>query len=1553
MTRPLPTSTTTSTSSLHLLAVAALLAAASLAALPCRAAEDDAAVANRKWVRAQLAKIESRLNPDTNAFLTVADTTSVRYSATIPLGGGTNLVAEISTPTNNGLFVAWSSVPDLIPPYSFYAQVPGACTYANVSNAYLREIHYSSTNWTETAVRDGETVTCEHMRTKWRAVSADGSAWHSAAWDGDTYLSMETNEAVYVIIRRTAVTDAKRDALLAGYGASVAAQAPPSLGSRLLALLDLAVPSALADGSSGPTTEHVREVERGGGTLGYHAPLQLGFTITIKALGSTFTVTQKGDHQYNPFSGLDHKDLAAGDAKYSNWSVVSNPENWGFAFPMEFKDVNGNKASVTKKQFQNSPEWTEFVRNVQLPKPNVSDEPDIEDASSHKTCLVWDNRFAEDGGENPKDEWVHVGCACDYRQCPWYYGAAEKGLTQFTYPVTVSWSNGDVETVTKTNEYVGAKHNWQWVSCRLDGGALAYRTDDKNIGCYVCFQDPDNDETHFCGDGSQFNLIKSKDLTEHNVNVPKVTGRDECGCACRENWATEKDYVGHSDNLQQAHHVMNSLRTNGGYGNGILNLSTCWCICNMKHGGDFPAADSTTDCKGHCRTCGCCATYEDGGKEYDMYNHVHSYPMDYRIAADGLMPEDPAELLKDHVPASVKKLDRCGCACGAFIPESDYLYSIFKEEGSFHTLGDGSDEKVPLCTCRCRRQFHIKYKREGNEDCTKVCDICGCVNETVEGVVQKRQSLPEDHTPDATRCGCQCYNNASGHVPAGARHCGFSGVETADFPKFHQRIGKEYCACVCGVYANHAANNGLHKDWFVPGDCEKICGARTATEDFCRLTLAGEKPVDADHAPKGDETCGCKCGEMDTKPDALAFHFGKSAYPCMCQCGYCHLYPDIRPDECAACRLCGLTATLALPTSEDLHKPNPDAPCAGFWYGPENTEGTNVTGKVEAAQECVCYCGWFGSGNHKAESPELHKYTGENADGVANCTCDCKLVHDFRDWPSSAKGARTENPSVFCPVCAYCRDVKRGEKEDSPPVPAEEADHVQRDKAVDGTKCGCKCGKLDASATLEKFHPRYPGGCRCYGEKGDGRGAWHYSDADTDCPNVCRTLIDGVRHKVASCAYGHAVREGTVEAGEADHTPKTAACGCRCGDFTKDSIAADSPLHVQNPNSCGCYCGAKPKSIADHRFASGSCTCHCGDVHRTDWPRKACKTICTQCDKAVYKTESLATASGVVTVGFARTATEADHDAQDAACGCKCGAYAPVSLSSSSKLHTQNPTTCYCYCGVVPDHKWASGACRCFCKSYHVATYRKEGCEKVCGSCGNLVDSPNTRATAYDHTPKSGGCGCACGDYAASAYDASTDKGAAYHGGVGPTSCHCECGAVHSNFYPSDCPLACAVCGRSRDDAKSDSSIHVWGASCKCNCQKFTDHKYATDACYCYCGTRFRGHDYSKASDTVTSTYTCATCSQEVEKHHAVYTCLRCGDKNEADYESGHAWNCGTGSNDEPYSQHCDGCGCDGCSCSSCQNLSGICTACGNRCGEDKPTEGGGESGGSGGIDDI
>ena len=103
----------------------------------------------------------------------------------------------------------------------------------------------------------------------------------------------------------------------------------------------------------------------------------------------------------------------------------------------------------------------------------------------------------------------------------------------------------------------------------------------------------------------------------------------------------------------------------------------------------------------------------------------------------------------------------------------------------------------------------------------------------------------------------------------------------------------------------------------------------------------------------------------------------------------------------------------------------------------------------------------------------------------------------------------------------------------------------------------------------------------------------------------------------------------------------------------------------------------------------------------------------------------------------------------------------------------------------------------------------------------------------------------------------------------------------------------------------------------------------------------------------MTGTTTCPTCGNTIEKHTAHYVCNRCGYAEDADYESGHAWNCGTGSNDEPHGQHCNGCGCDNCSCTACQNLSGTCSSCGNSCGAEKPTEGGGESGGDGGLDDI
>lgn len=1466
-----------------------LLAAACAALAPLAADAAQAKVATRDWVRRQFARIESRLASDTNAVIAVADDAPSVHEATIPLGDGTNALVTVYVPTNAGLFVAESSVPDLVPPHSFYAKAPGVQTYANVSNAYLGEIHYAVSNWTERAVRNGVEDECEHSRTKWTATGADGSLWVSSAFDGDTYLSMATNHDAYVVIRRTTITDERRDELLAGYGASAAAQAPPRLGPRLLSLL---VPSALADEG------RVVEVDKsGGGTLGYHQGVALGFTITLSIFPGERYAPPPGDHQYNPYSGTAHKDLAADESDYLNEALFSNPENWGFSFPLTMTATVDGKTKtirVTKKRFTESPEWLDFLRGVTLPKPNELDEPEFEDASEHD-CLVW---AWKDKDGNRLAYKRHVGCVCNHRQCKYYYGAAKLGGGQYTYKIKKTWAkSGDVEWVEKVMDYEGALHNWAEVVMRLDENGEYSLTDKFSPGCYVCYQDPNDDTTDFCGRGDKYNISKDFDYTRHECNDPEISGRRECGCYCSKYWADESAAGSETENgdrllPQTTQHVMRKDAD----GNEITRQkrkSSCWCYCLRKHRGTFSEEGETSGCPGFCKTCGCYKTY-DGDP---MEDRTSKEQMEWRVTDSGEWPDDPKELLKQHRTAADLEDGWCGCRCGVVNCDDEYTYNAIMNEDGWHKVKDG------LCTCSCRRELHRLVNDTGH--CAAICSLCGmCDGTDAQGNAVRRKPTFEDHTPDGKDdCGCQCYVHDDGYkADSAANVCGYSGLsaEASGKPAYHVKWPTdEKCGCVCGDYEDHAAHGlGKAKSLFVASPCEHVCAVCGKTDD------TGLPAADSDHTAKGDNECGCNCGKMDAKADAVLFHVGEGSCPCLCECGRCHLKPDIETGKCAVCKVCGLTALLETPTGEDLHEPNPGAPCAGYFYGPENPDGTNAAAKVETPQECVCYCGYYGAKTHVAKDERLHMFKGENDDGTENCTCECKNLHVFREWTSEAKNRRTGNASVFCPVCAYCRALKKGDREDSPPVVANEADHVAKDKATDGTKCGCKCGKLDTSATLEKFHPKYPGGCRCYGTKGDGTGSWHYNNYDPNCTRLCLVAdADGGRHLAASCAYNHAVHEATVPAVEADHTPKGTACGCRCGDYPASKLAASSPLHAQDMASCGCYCKANAE---EHRYLArytDRCyDCRCGDPeHRV-------------------------------------------HVQDPNGCYCLC--------NDRKKMECRFPSaSCTCYCGDTTAHRWADGACVCYCKGKHRDDWRKSGCAEVCGKCGKLISNPKVTATFTDHTPSPTGCGCACGDYSGDKYD--PEKFPKYHGGTGTQACLCACGAVHANFAASACPRACSVCGMTRDRSRSDSGIHVWGASCKCNCQRFTEHGYAADACWCYCATRFRGHDFAKTSDTVDSTYTCSTCQQTVEKHSAAYACNRCGATSVAEYESGHAWNCGSGSNDEPYSQHCDGCGCYNCSCSACQNLSGVCTNCGNNCGETKPTEGGGESGGDGGLDDI
>lgn len=769
-------------------------------------------------------------------------------------------------------------------------------------------------------------------------------------------------------------------------------------------------------------------------------------------------------------------------------------------------------------------------------------------------------------------------------------------------------------------------------------------------------------------------------------------------------------------------------------------------------------------------------------------------------------------------------------------------------------------------------------------------------------------------------------------------------------------------------------------------DCRN-CGRQKATHE------------DHAHGNKSAGVCECYCGHAVN-------HTGQSqAIPCYCQCGRIHL--RISPNACGFCNYCKTTADGADISVESRHSASNEATA------------------------CGCACGYFGKDGNVAKSDALHIFKGEEVNGAEQCTCQCANRHVFRDFSTGFKNGHGGNP--MCAVCAYC-GAKRLDG-----TAATEDDHVEAKN-----KCGCKCGALDHNAGADRFHPRKPGTCRCYGASGKG-GSHHFVQTRADCPGICLYSTGEDHHRVATKDHEKSV----VPATPADHRGKASgACGCRCGKYTeanKSEWEAADGLHAQDTAKCGCHCGhthvehrshdmTKCKcdcgeTVVEHRKVSGKCRCECGETVVTHEPVAGkCKCECgatviqhvegsanaCTCECGATETHKYPSGEGcqacfcgketrhirgsgcycecgqrvvehIAVAGHCYCVCGGrlfGHVQRGASCKCQCGSVTSHRHASSSAstcqtcycgadtehhpsltsctcccgrtfvAHRFRDGTCACYCGEAKSHKYATDACRCYCGDIHKPDYRKSGCPKVCDMCGMLVSDPTKKAGYLDHTPKPDGCGCACGDYSGGAYDA--ERHPDYHGGSGTPSCLCTCGATHRNFTAAACPLVCSVCKKNRARTKSGAEIHSWdSASCTCNCGQYTDHRYASDACYCYCHTRFRGHDQKKTSDTVTGTTTCPTCGNTIEKHTAHYVCNRCGYAEDADYESGHAWNCGTGSNDEPHGQHCNGCGCDNCSCTACQNLSGTCSSCGNSCGAEKPTEGGGESGGDGGLDDI
>ena len=1406
-------------------ALLSAFAAACGLALSAVAAPDDSAVANRKWVREYVGA---------NAVKARASIAGIGGSATfssaLPGTNDMSVSVTVCVPTNQALFVAWSTEPR-IPAYGYYAKVPGMPFYANVSNAFLSTISFSVTNWVEYGTNElGQVRTCSHSSTRWTATASNGEKWSTAYLNGNTILCCSTNTARYVVIQRTTVADGMARTLRGPWGVAWnAPAAPPSLLSALIG-------QAFAD-------EHHVEVERGGGTLGYHEAVYVeSFTVTDLLGKHTYRIAYDGkDHQYDPYGGKDHADLAAGEAYYRTPEAMADPGNWGYSSKIivDVLDKDGNPTGVQmiifKSDLMASKAWLDAV-NVELPKPNEPDEPKISDPSEHD-CGVFDA------------EGNHIGCVCTYRFCKYCPSCDSK------YTITKTWSDGSVEKSEEELAFVGARHNAKSVAFTADGYC------EQDDGCLICWsQDNASDGTHFCGNMDAYN-VGGAAKSHHMANDIGVTGREACGCMCGK-------YGDGDDALIPANMHVHPYSYSDGHGPHNGQNSYCWCFCRRHHNGVFYGENAEGACPNQCAICGAYRTC-DGVK----INGLHADPLPYRVTDDGGLPD-----IDDHEPSA----SRCGCKCGAISPGNEQTYPLMKEREDFHVIDDGT------CTCTCRRRMHKVHNETGH--CTKICTLCGKKNGQADDgdggtVITAVTPTWEDHTPYKGHCGCECNAFQDGFVGNEGGRCGYRGVETGPSgdPAWHSRKkaeGVEYCCCACGVYSDHMAKDGKHAEWFIEGEaCRAVCKGVNAFGQRCgKLSFLNRKALWSEHTPlaggcgcechgqdaeygyagneagirdaveyhtregetchcfcqgnwtrhaqwmtaKGSATekclfvctcgryadgtrmaalddhteradgCGCLCGDVSSTVPILKFHHGVGGpYGCRCACGALHLWCDANTanNKCGVCSMCGLTAGDADGDKEELHKLND-----------------------EIRDDCRCWCGHYGRGRHATSDKSLHHGKDEtDKHGVYSCECACgnSAIHLFRGG-----GA--------CPgVCAFCKErLESG-------IKASEEDHAAFGEDDAPTRCGCRCGKVGAGDTdANRFHYRWPEHCICLGSDGNG-GKHHFVDAHPDCPGICKWPHPTLgRHKVASHDHERSIEKDTGAAHCLDwHTGRTdgLGCGCRCRVYHGGNVGEwgrfRQDWHNNNPNVCGCWClsdfGMNQKDW--HVYGDG-CRCLCPIKWHRPVVTEECPDICKACFGLVSAAKGPTEEAGRLSH---EGAGEHGH------CGCRCGKFPGASYEGEYlAFHHVIAQDCWDVCdddcGKVRNH----------------TRFDPNECGR-CISCGYDRDGKEK-----NHEYNADSCVCRCGEV-------EREHAMKRVGEATTSSEHCDiCGA---DIEHKDFTWQCERCGF------TEVSTATVGKHGPHEGQGQPENPYFCDFCSCNC-TAGKGGEPCDAC--INKVGTCANCGR-------------------------------------------------------------------------------------------
>ena len=761
-----------------------------------------------------------------------------------------------------------------------------------------------------------------------------------------------------------------------------------------------------------------------------------------------------------------------------------------------------------------------------------------------------------------------------------------------------------------------------------------------------------------------------------------------------------------------------------------------------------------------------------------------------------------------------------------------------------HVFGDATDEECAKCECTMC------------EDCDAHPDDTDITKHS--GWMPCSQDIEDDNDDGKANGGhCQCQCLTFGHN-AETEHdykmpSGMDEYEPYNDKKHYHLIGRcTRCAQWKKRFQAHSyPNDPTEYKYVSPSVCR-----RSYT---CEMEGCGHANHDDTHGHEVGSSVEAyvyvsasvcrrlkKCGKCQSYvPDDTHGHERDSANGCKCAngCGYQfdHNYVS---DACgnSVCSYCG-----AYQGSQYSHS------------GWDSNAG--------AADGHKCACGKTVI-SHSYGTPTVVSRVGWLVTYRETCTV-CSYYHEWQTDVNPCKSGHvlnTQSTTCEC-LCGYYSPTNEVST-------AEEMHNFADTENADGVKiCTCKCGRFHVQRQWTSYRKNTE-------DAVDSKGA---------CLNVCAYCTD---------------KEGTgLDIGPVDdsrHTPRTkGTCGCKCGKLTADGTNLEQ-FHIQKPGSCRCY----------GRDGNG------GGWH-FKCPKNGCTKICAYSSTSgLYSGEDHHVASSAKEHATPAKATPSDHTKTDgSSCGCKCGTYTSANYSSwtqHANLHNSYPYHCGCYCGhasesqISPYHKKASdtqcrcqcgakvvsharvsGDCRCQCRAEHYRQARQDGkCPGVChGPCGQYMDYSHKD----DHTAKEDGCGCECGQFGGNSYTENR-----WHHGTGSPSCHCSCGYLH-RFSPSACPNVCSVCKMDKAAARSDADIHTFpSGQCECNCERYKKHKFASDACACYCGDITRGHVWREKTRTFKEQYECQSCGETINVDHIVWECARCGEEFDGtDEEDGHAPTCG------------------------------------------------------------